>query len=348
MHMALPPSDGKDLAVLRKDLMTTTVNRILSRAAVVAAIALALLYSPAARAETTVRIGHFPNITHIQALVAHGFSRQGKGWFEQRLGADVKIEWYVYNAGPGAMEAMFANSIDVTYVGPSPAINAYAKSGGREVRIIAGSVNGGSALVVQGDSTLKIPADFRGKKIATPQFGNTQDVAARAWLIAGGLRFTLTGGDAQVLPTPNPDQLLLFRQKQLDAVWAVEPWISRLEQEAGGRILVDDRDAITTVLVSRKDFLSSQRVLVKKLVAAHRELTEWIKTHPDEAQRMAREELDAELRAKLPPELVASAWKRVVLTGDVSVDALKTYVSSARSVGFLRDAPDISGLIEAP
>src|SRR5207249_2877709 len=128
----------------------------------------------------------------------------------------------------------------------------------------------------------------------------------------------------------------------------VEPWISRLEQEAGGRILVDDRDAITTVLVSRTEFLSSRRELVRKLVAAHRELTEWIKTHPDEAQQMAREELDAELRAKLSPELVASAWNRVVLTSDVSVDALKTYVASARSVGFLRDVPDISGLIESP
>jgi NitT/TauT family transport system substrate-binding protein len=314
----------------------------------VAAIVLLSLHASATFAQTTLRIGHFPNITHIQALVAHNLSRQGKGWFEQRLGADIKIEWYIYNAGPSAMEAMFAKSIDVTYVGPSPAINAYAKSGGQEVRIIAGSVNGGSALVVQGDSTLKTAADFRGKKIATPQFGNTQDVAARAWLAAGGLKIRQTGGDAQVLPTPNPDQLLLFRQKQVDAVWAVEPWISRLEQEAGGKTLVDDRDAITTVLVSRTDFLSSQRVLVKKLVEAHRELTEWIKTHPDEAQRLAREELDAELRAKLSPELVASAWKRVVLTSDVSLDALKTFVSTARSVGFLRDAPDISGMVEAP
>ncbi|HEV7635547.1 MAG TPA: ABC transporter substrate-binding protein, partial [Bradyrhizobium sp.] len=316
--------------------------------ALLAAIALTLLHSRAACAETTLRIGHFPNITHIQALVAHSLSRQGNGWFEQRLGADIKIEWYIYNAGPSAMEAMFAKSIDVTYVGPSPAINAYAKSGGQEVRIVAGSVNGGSALVVQGDSTLKTAEDFRGKKIATPQFGNTQDVAARAWLIAGGLKIRQTGGDAQVVPTPNADQLLLFRQKQIDAVWAVEPWISRLEQEAGGKILVDDRDAITTVLVSRTDFLTSQRALVKKLVAAHRELTEWIKTHPEDAQRLAREELDAELRAKLSPELVASAWKRVVLTSDVSLDALKMFVSSARSVGFLRDAPDISGLVEAP
>src|SRR6478672_365296 len=229
------------------------------------ALSISLWFAAAAFcfAETKMRVGHFPNITHGQGVVAHALSRQGKGWFEQRLGPGLRIEWLVYNAGPSAMEAIFANSIDLTYVGPNPAINAYAKSRGAEIRIIAGAVNGGAALVVQQDSELRTAADFRGKKIATPQLGNTQDVAARAWLAAGGLKIRQTGGDAQVLPTPNPDQLLLFRQKQVDAVWAVEPWISRLEQEAGGKTLVDDRDAITTVLVSRTDFLSSQRPLLK-------------------------------------------------------------------------------------
>jgi NitT/TauT family transport system substrate-binding protein len=246
------------------------------------------------------------------------------------------------------MEAVFAKSIDLTYVGPNPAINAYFKSKGQEVRIVAGSVNGGSALVVHADSTLKTAADFRGKKIATPQFGNTQDVAARAWLIKGGLKITQTGGDAQVVPTANPDQLLLFKQKQIDAVWTVEPWVSRLEKEAGGKILVDDRDAITTVLVARADMLATQRDMVRKLVAAHRELTEWIKANPDEAQRLAREELDAELHAKFAPELVKSAWPRIVLTSDVSLDALKTFITSAQAVGFLRDGPDLSRLVESP
>jgi NitT/TauT family transport system substrate-binding protein len=138
-----------------------------------------------------------------------GLSRQGKGWVERRLG--VKIEWLVFNAGPSAMEAIFANTIDLTYVGPNPAINAYAKSRGEEVRVIAGAVSGGAALVVQPDQTLKTAADFKGRKIATPQLGNTQDVSARAWLVAGGLKITQTGSEAQVLPTSNPDQLALFK-----------------------------------------------------------------------------------------------------------------------------------------
>lgn len=321
----------------------------LLRAAAAAVVCVAILApAPQAMAQTTLRIGHFPNITHVQALVAHNLSRNGKGWFEQRLGSNVKIEWYVYNAGPSAMEAIFAKSIDLTYVGPNPAVNAYFKSGGTEGHIVAGSVNGGSALVIQGHSALKTPTDFRGKKIASPQFGNTQDVAARAWLKKGGLTITQTGGDAQVVPTANPDQLSLFKQKQLDGVWTVEPWISRLEADAGGKVLIDDREAITTVLVARSDLLATQRDLVRKVVAAHRELTDWIKANPEDAQKLAREELEAETRAKFAPELVVSAWKRIVLTSDASLDALKAMIADAQAVGFLRNAPDLSRLVEKP
>jgi NitT/TauT family transport system substrate-binding protein len=296
----------------------------------------------------TLRVGHFPNITHVQALVARAMERQGKNWFAERLGPDVKIEWYVYNAGPSAMEAIFAKSLDLTYVGPNPALNAYARSRGEEVRVIAGAVNGGSALVVQGDSTLAKPADFKGKRIATPQFGNTQDVAARAWLVAGGLRITQTGGDAHVLPTSNPDQLSLFQSKQLDAVWTVEPWVSRLESESGGKILVEEKDAITTILVSSAAFLKDNRDMAKRFVAAHRELTEWIQKNPEEAQRLAREELQASFKLGMPAELVARAWTRMAITPDTTLAAFQSFVKSAQAVGFLRDTPDLSRMIEAP
>ncbi|HZQ14800.1 MAG TPA: ABC transporter substrate-binding protein [Pseudolabrys sp.] len=301
-----------------------------------------------AAAETTLRIGHFPNITHTQALVAHALSRQGKGIFERALGNDVKIEWYVYNAGPSAMEAILAQSIDVTYVGPNPAINTYAKSRGAETRILAGSADGGAALVVHDGSPLKAPADFKGKVIATPQFGNTQDISARAWLAAGGLKITQTGGDAQVVPTANPDQLSLFKQNQLDAVWTVEPWVSRLEMEANGKVLVDDKTSITTVLVTRVAFLAQNRPLLQKLVAAHKELTDWIRSNPEQAQHLAREELQAETHTAVPAELIARAWQRIVLTTDISTDALNAFVTSAKSAGFLRDAPDMGRLIEKP
>src|SRR5437588_2413675 len=180
-------------------------------------ILLAAFASSSVGAETKIRVGHFPNITHAQGVIAHALSRQGKGWFEQRLGADspsrtgIKIEWFVYNAGPSAMEAIFAKSIDLSYVGSGPALNAYTRSNGQEIRLIAGAANGGSGLVVQSDQNLNAPSDFRGKKIATPQLGNTQDISCRAWLSEGGLKITQLSGDAQVLPTQNPDQLGLFR-----------------------------------------------------------------------------------------------------------------------------------------
>jgi len=301
-----------------------------------------------AQTATALRVGHFPNITHVQALVARAMERQGRSWFADRLGPGVRIDWYAYNAGPSAMEAIFAKSLDLTYVGPNPALNAYARSRGSEVRVIAGAVNGGSALVVQGDSTLSKPADFKAKRIATPQFGNTQDVAARAWLVAGGLRITQTGGDAQVVPTSNPDQLSLFKSKQLDGVWTVEPWVSRLESEAGGKVLVEEKDAITTVLVSSVDFLAKNRDLARRFVAAHRELTEWIRQNPDEAQRLAREELQASFKLAMEPELVARAWARMNITADMTLAAFQSFVASAQAVGFLRGTPELERMIEAP
>ena len=294
----------------------------------------------------TIRVGHFPNVTHVQGLVAHHLSRTGRGWFEQRLGPDVKIEWYIYNAGPSAMEAILADSIDLTYVGPSPALNAYTKSSGEEIRIVAAAAAGGAALVVQADSGLKQPSVFRGKTIATPQLGNTQDIACRAWLANGGLKITQTGGDASIIPTPNPDQLALFKNRKLDAVWTVEPWVSRLERDAGGKVLVEQSNESITVLVSSVKFLKTKRDLAARFIRAHRELTDWIVSHPEEAKQMVRQELAAETKADVSPELIAQSWKRIVLKNDASLDEYQHFVANAQRAGFIRSLPDLSRLIE--
>ncbi len=321
----------------------------LAAACLAAALALCAAAPAALAQDAKLRVGHFPNVTHVQALVARNMERQGRPWFgPERLGAPgLKIEWYVYNAGPSAMEAIFADTLDLTYVGPSPAINAYARSRGEEIRVVAGAVNGGSALVVQPNAGLNGPADFRGKRIATPQLGNTQDVNARAWLVAGGLRVTQTGGDAQVLPTANPEQLALFQRREVDAVWTVEPWVSRLE-EIGGRVLVEEDDAITTVLASSARLLATRRDLARRFAAAHRELTDWINQNPEEAQRMVRDELRAVVRAEVSPDLVSRAWKRMTVTAAVSPAAFQEWLVNAQRAGFLRAVPDLSRLVEAP
>lgn len=333
---------------MRGKLSQIFFNRTLVLRVAAALLLMPILCAPLSAQEVKLRVGYFPNITHVQALVARAFERTKPEWLRERLGPNVKLEWYTYNAGPSAMEAIFAASIDLTYVGPNPALNAYTRSKGEEVRVVAGGVNGGAALVVQGDSTLKTAADFRGKRIATPQFGNTQDVSARAWLVAGGLRITQTGGDAQVVPTANPDQLALFKSKQLDGVWTVEPWVTRLELEAQGKVLLEERDAIIAILVSRTKFLAENRSLVAKFATVHRELTDWIKANPAEAQAMVREQLKIEMRADVPAELVAHAWGRLTPVTETSRDAFQNVVRSAQSVGFLKDTPDLGKLVEKP
>ena len=315
------------------------------RLSTLSAASLASCGKPPAAPKAPLRFGHFPNITHVQGLVAHQLSRQGKGWYEPRLG--VPVEWFVYNAGPSATEAIFARALDVTYIGPSPALNAYAKSKGTELRILAGAATGGNALVVRPAANIATPADFKGKRIATPQLGNTQDVQLRAWLSDNGLKVTQTGGDATVLPTQNPDQLALFLKGEIDAVWTVEPWVSRLELEAGGKVFVDDKDTLVTVLASSAAFVSQRPELAKKLLAAHAELTTWIKEHPAEARELIKAELK-ELTTKAPGDpLLDRSLPRVVLTPHVSRPALDHMVDSAKKAGFLHDIPSLDALFPA-
>jgi NitT/TauT family transport system substrate-binding protein len=295
-----------------------------------------------------IRIGYFPNLTHPQALLAQNLARDGKAWFEPRLGQGITIEWFAYNAGPSAMEAIFARSIDLAYVGPSPAINAYTRANGAEIRIVAGAVAGGSALVVHSDSPLRQASDFRGKRIATPQLGNTQDVAARAWLADGGLVTTLLGGDAQVIPTANADQLTLFKSKALDAVWTVEPWVARLELEARAKIIFEDRDSPTTVLAASVTMLQQRRELLRRFVAAHHELTRWIMANPLDARERVRAEIERQTRRPIAAQLIERAWPRLVLTEEVTLHSLDTFSRNARRVGLVRTNVKLEKLIEIP
>lgn len=295
--------------------------------------------------KTVIRMGHFPNISHAQALVAHQLSRQGKGWFETRLGDKVDFQWALFNAGPSAMESLLSGAVDITYVGPSPAINAFSRTGGNDVRIVAGSADGGAALVVNPKKNITKPADFKGKRIGTPQLGNTQDVACRAWLVKNGINITLIGGDAHVIATPNPEQMPLMRKGSLDAVWTVEPWVTRLIDEVGAKVYLEQTDTVTTVLVANINLINKHPDLLKKIIDAHNELTDWINKNPQEAQKLVHAELQALTGGKISIDLVRKSWNRLVFTSSLNEKSLQEFVDDAYKCKLLKKRVDTTKLL---
>jgi len=297
---------------------------------------------------TVIRVGSFPNITHSQAMIG-----KANGFFEKALGPGVKIDWKSFNAGPAAIEAMFAGAIDMTYIGPNPAIQGYVRSNGEALRIVAGATSGGASLVVREDSGIQKPEDFHKKKVASPQQGNTQDVALRAWLLAHGMKSTDKGGDVQVIPMANPDQLTLFLKKELDAAWAPEPWATRLIKQGKGRLFLDERDLwpngqfITCHLIVSTKFLRDNPELVKKWLRAHVEVTDWINGHLPEAKKSLNQQLQTETGKALPADVLDEAFGRLQVTYDPLRASLFTAAKSAFDAGFLgRQMPDLSRLYD--
>lgn len=296
-------------------------------------------------AENELRVGYFPNITHAQALIAQQMAFEGKPWFESRLPEGIKLFWQPYNAGPSAMEGLTIGSVDLSYVGPSPAINAYIRREGA-VRIVCGSAEGGAALVVRNDFMGTDAQDFVGKKIATPQLGNTQDVACRAWLAKNNLPVLPSGGKVQIAPTKNPDQLSLFRAGTLEAAWTVEPWVSRLELEVGGKIFLEDYNSVTTVLAASTETLAKRKRLLDAFVKAHGELTAWINANPDEAKKLLQRALTRETHAEFPQRIVNNAFPRIRFVGAVDKKSLAAYMNDGFATGMIPEKVDVESLVQ--
>jgi len=297
---------------------------------------------------TPVRVGAFPNITHAQAMVG-----KANGWFDKTMGPKVKVQWTSFNAGPSAIEALFAGAIDMTYVGPNPAINGYVRSNGEALRVVAGAASGGASLVVRNDAGINKPEDFHGKRVASPQFGNTQDVALRNWLRKYGLKTNDKGGDVTVVPMANPDQLTLFLKKDLDAAWAPEPWATRLIHEGNGRLFVDERSLwpngqfVIGLLVVNTKFLSAHPDLVKNWIRAHVELTDWISGHQPEAKKLLNQQIQRETNKALPADVLDEAFSRLQVTYDPLHSALNTAAQQAFENGSLgRTMPDLANLYD--
>jgi len=301
---------------------------------------------PASRAKERVRVAYLANVSHAPAMAA-----TARGTFQQALPPGVAVDVKVFNAGPEEMEALLAGEVDFGYVGPSPAINTYLKSGGKAVRILAGVCSGGAALVARGDVDIRSIDDLDGKRLAIPQIGGTQDVSARHFLASRGLQTQEKGGTVQMLPVKNPDILALFLKKELDAAWVPEPWASRLIQEAGARLVLDERDLwpgrrfTTNVVVARTSFLEKHPDRVQALLQAHLSSIQWLQENPKEGQEAVNGELKRLTGKALPARVLQAAWTRVDFSADPHLESIGTFVQAARTAGYLPpQEQDMAGL----
>jgi NitT/TauT family transport system substrate-binding protein len=298
--------------------------------------------------QKTLRIGYFPNINHAQAVIG-----LGRGDFQKALGDNVEVKTQIFNAGPAAIEGLFANQIDVTYIGPNPAINGYVQSNGEALRIISGAASGGAVFVVRNDSGINSAQDLANKKFATPELGNTQDIALRNYLLDNGYNTKENGGNVEVLTVKNPDIVTLFLTRQIDGAWVPEPWGERLVREGGGKILIDERDLwppegkfVTAHIVVRPDYLENNADVIKKLLEAHIDVTNWINNNKTAAIEAFNVELEKLTGKTIPEDVLNASLSRIDFTYDPIRLSLFQDANDAYNLGFLPENPDVSGIYD--
>jgi len=307
--------------------------------------------APAGNPAAELKLGYFGNVTHAPALV--GVSQ---GYIADELG-DTKLTTQVFNAGPAAIEALNAGAIDATYIGPNPAINSFVKSGGESVNIIAGAAAGGAQLVVKPE--INSAADLRGKTLASPQLGGTQDVALRAWLTAQGYKTNVDGsGDVAINPTENAQTLKLFQDGKLDGAWLPEPWASRLVLTAGAKVLVDEKDLWdgslsgkpgefpTTILIVNQKFAADHPDTVKALLKGHVKSVEWLnKAAAGEKASVINAALKEAAGAELKADVIDRSLKNIVFTVDPLAGTYQKLLADGVTAGTTKQA-DINGIFD--
>lgn len=293
---------------------------------------------------TELRLGYFDNVTHAPALVG-----LEKGFFQEKLGTTA-LSTQIFSAGPATIEALSAGAIDAAYIGPNPAVNSFVASDGASLRIVAGATSGGAALVVR--PGIESAADLAGTTLATPQLGNTQDVALRGWLAKQGYTTSTTGGgDVNVTPTENAQTLTLFQNGQLDGAWLPEPWVSRLVLEAGAHVLVDEaslwKDGAfpTTVLVVRADYLKEHPDAVQSLLAGHEQSVAWLNDNSAEAATVINAKLAADTGKALSDPVITRALEHVTFTTDPLASTFPVLLKAGIAAGTAKQG-DVHGLFD--
>jgi NitT/TauT family transport system substrate-binding protein len=291
-----------------------------------------------------VRVAYFPNVTHSQALVG-----KAEGHFQKALGDSAVIEWKAFNAGPAEIEALFAGEVDIGYIGPGPAINGYAKSKG-DIQIIAGATDAGAILVTRKDLFLKNVGELSGKKVAVPQFGNTQDLSLRYILQQNGLLETTKGGTVEIRQAENPDIKTLLDRGDIDAAIVPEPWGSRLVNEVKANVLLDanqvwrDGKYSTAVVIARTKFVQEHPDIVEKFLRTHVELTEYINKNPEKAKEVVNAQIKELTSKPLSKEILDASFGRLIVTNDPEKDSVIDFVTLSVDAGFLKQKPDLKDL----
>ena len=296
--------------------------------------------------EDKIRIAYFPNIGHAIPIV--GIEN---GLFQNSLGDQVKIETRVFDSGPQAIESLFANSIDLAYVGPGPAINGFLNSENHNVKILAGAASGGASFIVHPDSKINSASDFAGKKIAAPQIGNTQDVSLRHYLSENGLRTAEKGGSVIVYNIPNPDIYTLFVKGDIDGAWIPEPWATILVTELNGKRLFyeeelwPNQEFASVLLIANADFVEKNPELITNLLDSHHQTATWINQNPIETRIIFNDFLNSHLGQSLSDDIVDVALSNIVITADPLPDSVYSFAEKANALGYLgRNGYDLSGI----
>jgi NitT/TauT family transport system substrate-binding protein len=332
-------------------LISTPASRLTAAALVIAALTIGVACGSTGTAgqgevvPAQLRLGYLANLTHAGALVG-----VRNGYFADAIGSPTQLKTSVFNAGPDAQEALLSDSVDAAFIGPNPAINSFVQSHGQAIRIVAGATSGGASLVVK--PSISVAADLRGKTIASPQLGNTQDISLRWWLKQQGLQTTVTGGgDVRIQPQDNATTLQTFRAGQIDGAWVPEPWATRLVLEGGGKVLVNeaslwpDGQFATTLLAVRTDFLQRHPTTVRHLLEALVRSEDYLTQHPTEAQGVANQAI-ADITSKpLAGTTIAAAWKNLTFSVDPVAASLRADADHATRLGLL-PATDLKGIYD--
>jgi NitT/TauT family transport system substrate-binding protein len=291
----------------------------------------------------TLNLGYFPNVTHAPAVIG-----VEEGIFDEALG-EAEINYSTYNSGTEVGEAILSGAIDASFIGPNPAINAYAESDGA-IRIVSGTTSGGAALVVSED--IETPEDLAGTTLASPSVGNTQDVALRAWLADEGYETDVSGGgDVAISPQENADTLAAFIDGGIDGAWVPEPWATRLVNEGGGHVLVDEADLwpdgefVTTHLIVRTDYIEEHPQNVRALIGGLLDAIDEANDDPETAQAATNDGIEAITANRLEDATIQGAWQNLTFTPDPIASSLQQSKDDAVAYVALEDV-DLSGIYD--